>query len=80
MILINHQNELIDLNEVNVQNGINKDKWSELWLIIISLRSNGSDAVIVYIIMYIPACIRSGWYPQPRIKNRVGINETSNEI
>jgi hypothetical protein len=42
------------------------------------LINSGSEAVIVYIIMYIPACNRSGWYPHPRIINRVGINEASN--
>lgn len=40
----------------------------------------GSDAVIVYSIKYILACIRSGWYPQVIIIKRVGISEASNQI
>jgi len=42
------------------------------------LSNRGREPVIVYIIIYIPACIRSGWYPHPKIKNNVGIRENSN--
>jgi len=42
--------------------------------------SIGKDAVIVYIIKYMPAWIRSGWYPQIEIISSVGINEASNQI
>lgn len=37
------------------------DKECFLFNISISLISRGSDAVIVYIIRYMPACSRSGW-------------------
>jgi len=40
----------------------------------------GKDAVIVYNIKYILACIRSGWYPHAIIIINVGINEASNQI
>lgn len=40
----------------------------------------GKEAVIVYIIKYILAWIRSGWYPQIRIINKVGIRDASNQI
>lgn len=43
---------------------------------IIPIRS-GRDAVIVYIIMYRLAWSRSGWYPQIRIRNKVGIKDVS---
>lgn len=46
----------------------------------ISARSRGREAVIVYSIRYRPACSRSGWYPQPIIRSRVGINEASNKM
>lgn len=42
--------------------------------------SKGREATVVYIIRYIPACRRSGWYPQSRISTRVGISEASNRI
>ena len=35
---------------------------------------------MVYIIRYMPACSRSGWYPQTRIRRSVGIKEASNRI
>jgi len=40
----------------------------------------GSEAVIVYIIKYILACSRSGWYPQVIIIIIVGIRDASNQI
>lgn len=40
--------------------------------------NKGNLAQIVYNIKYIPACRRSGWYPQPNTKRRVGIREASN--
>lgn len=45
----------------------------------IPIRS-GNEAVIVYIIRYIPAWRRSGWDPDLVISNRVGINTISNII
>jgi hypothetical protein len=41
---------------------------------------SGRDAVMVYNIIYIPACRRSGWYPQVRMRNRVGIRAVSKAI
>jgi len=40
----------------------------------------GKEAQIVYIIIYIPACIRSGWYPQNKIIKRVGTRVASKQI
>lgn len=40
----------------------------------------GRDAVIVYIIRYILACNRSGWYPHDIIINIVGTRDASNQI
>lgn len=40
----------------------------------------GTEAMTVYIIMYILACIRSGWYPHIIIISIVGIKEASNAI
>jgi hypothetical protein len=40
----------------------------------------GSEAVIVYIIRYILACSRSGWYPQVIMIIIVGIRDASNQI
>lgn len=44
------------------------------------IKNIGSEAVIVYIIKYILACKRSGWYPQFIIIIIVGIREASNQI
>jgi len=46
----------------------------------ITRRRRGREAVIVYIIMYIPACVRSGWYPHPRMRIRVGIRDISKKM
>jgi len=40
----------------------------------------GKEAVIVYIIKYILACKRSGWYPHVIIITIVGINDASNQM
>jgi len=40
----------------------------------------GRDAVIVYIIKYILACRRSGWYPHVIMITMVGIREASNQM
>lgn len=54
------------------------------WLDDIYIEQNminiGKDAEIVYIIKYILACSRSGWYPQVIIITIVGIREASNQI
>lgn len=42
------------------------------------INKRGSEALTVYNIIYIPACSRSGWYPQPKININVGINDASN--
>ena len=47
------------------------------YIIIISI---GKEAVIVYNIRYMPACKRSGWYPQNKIIIKVGISEASNQM
>lgn len=47
---------------------------------IIKVINIGKEAVIVYNIKYIPACNRSGWYPQNKIMMSVGISEASNQI
>lgn len=46
--------------------------------IAISLIRRGSLAQIVYNIKYSPAWRRSGWYPQPKTRRRVGIKDASN--
>lgn len=46
----------------------------------INMRSIGNDAAIVYIIIYILACMRSGWYPHSIIIIIVGISDASNII
>ena len=43
-------------------------------------RRRGNEAQMVYIIMYIDAWRRSGWYPHFRIRNKVGISDASNEM
>jgi len=48
--------------------------------IYINIINIGNDAVMVYIIKYIPACIRSGWYPQYMMIRSVGMREASNQI
>lgn len=40
----------------------------------------GKEAVMVYKIRYIPACNRSGWFPDLVIKRSVGTRITSNII
>jgi hypothetical protein len=40
----------------------------------------GSEAVIVYIIKYILAWSRSGWYPHVIIMSIVGIRDASNQM
>jgi hypothetical protein len=40
----------------------------------------GSEAVIVYIIKYILACSRSGWYPHVIIISMVGMRDASNQM
>lgn len=45
-----------------------------------SLKRRGRDAVTVYIIRYILACRRSGWYPHARMRNKVGIKEASKKM
>jgi len=40
----------------------------------------GRDALIVYIIIYILAVFRSGWYPHIIIIKRIGISDSSNII
>ena len=40
----------------------------------------GSEAVIVYIIKYILAWSRSGWYPHVIIMSMVGIRDASNQM
>lgn len=52
--------------------------WGVYFKMMNSLISKGKEAEIVYSIKYIPACKRSGWYPHPRIRARVGIREASN--
>lgn len=47
---------------------------------IINISSMGSEAIIVYIIMYILACTRSGWYPHTIIIIIVGTKDASNQI
>jgi hypothetical protein len=39
----------------------------------------GKEAVTVYNIKYMLACMRSGWYPHSIINNMVGIKEASNQ-
>lgn len=51
-----------------------------LWKRSTTERRSGREAVTVYNIKYIPACNRSGWYPHPRIRSSVGINDASNKI
>lgn len=46
----------------------------------IRLNRRGSDAVTVYSIRYILACMRSGWYPQPIIRSMVGIKDASKKM
>lgn len=41
---------------------------------------SGSDAMIVYNSKYIPACSRSGWFPDFVIRSKVGIKIISNII
>lgn len=48
--------------------------------IIKNINSMGSDAIMVYIIMYILACTRSGWYPHSMMMIMVGIREASNKM
>lgn len=50
------------------------------WIKIQNRISIGSDAVTVYMIKYILACTRSGWYPHTIIIIMVGINDASNQI
>jgi len=77
-IVINHHS---GINLLFVTGGfhimIEKDRWLLVWYIHISLISSGKEAVIVYIIRYIPAWSRSGWYPHAIIRSIVGINEAS---
>jgi len=73
---INHI--MFDLISVGVNINIENIRDIELCCIYINIINIGRDAVIVYIIKYIPACIRSGWYPQYKIINSVGIREASN--
>jgi len=49
-------------------------------IVIETSRRSGREAVIVYSIIYIPAWVRSGWYPQPRIRIRVGISDASKKM
>jgi hypothetical protein len=49
-------------------------------LIFMIIKSNGSEAVTVYIIRYILAWSRSGWYPHSMISAIVGISDASNAI
>ena len=46
----------------------------------IIINNRGRDAVTVYMIKYILACVRSGWYPHNMIRSIVGIREASNQM
>ena len=52
------------------------------FIFIIRRRENnsGREVKIIYIIRYVPAWRRSGWYPQPKMRIKVGIREASNII
>ena len=75
-----HQILIILVEEKKVQKGKMISKWNEVFHINERDKSKGREAVTVYIIKYIPACRRSGWYPHPKISKRVGIKEASKKI
>lgn len=77
MIVVNHHIFLIVRDRgMLVLNIIDEEAF--LLRINISLIRSGRDAVIVYIIRYMPAWIRSGWYPHPIIMISVGMRDSSN--
>lgn len=79
IIVINHHKGIADCTGVDhVIKDIDKCKF--FWYIHNILIKSGKEAVIVYNIKYIPAWSRSGWYPHPNTKRRVGIREDSNKI
>lgn len=62
----NHQIVLVLGLNGNIQFGRIIDRCPEALKIKVKDKRRGKEAVTVYIMRYIPACIRSGWYPQPR--------------
>jgi hypothetical protein len=73
---------VLDFNSIGRKNSDGRliSMCPDVIFIIQKSRNIGKDAVTVYIIKYILACIRSGWYPHSIIMNIVGIREASNQI
>lgn len=78
--MINHHKGAIDAGLAKIQNGRAILKCPEFEKIFIKDRRSGREAVTVYKIKYILAWSRSGWYPHPRIRSRVGIREASKKM
>lgn len=76
-IVKNHQTSLVLVLNGNIQLEMIIERCPDALKIRVRESRRGREAVTVYIMRYIPACIRSGWYPQPRIRRRVGIREAS---
>jgi len=76
-IKINQKNQLFNIDG-RVRLLVNMlEEFIEIDIIITSI---GKEAKMVYIIRYIPACNRSGWYPHNKMMSRVGIKEASNQM
>jgi len=76
--VITQKSWLVDI-KVAIVSSLHKIIDDELDVIKIEQKiiSIGREAVIVYIIKYILACNRSGWYPQDIIINIVGTRDAS---
>jgi len=76
--VITQKSWLVDI-KVAIVSSLHKIIDDELDVIKIEQKiiSIGREAVIVYIIKYILACNRSGWYPQDMIINIVGTRDAS---
>jgi len=80
-IVINQNRDLKEKKWGNDNSdGIDISEWLEYKYIEQNIINIGRDAVIVYIIKYILAWSRSGWYPQVIMIIMVGIREASNQI
>lgn len=81
-IIVISQNKLLMVNEDGnkISDDIVINLWPEFIIIEQNITNIGRDAVIVYIIRYIFAWSRSGWYPHIIIITIVGIRDASNQI
>lgn len=81
-IIVMSQNRLLIVNEdgKEISDAMDINLWPEFKIIEQNIINIGRDAVIVYIIKYIFACNRSGWYPHIIIITIVGIKDASNQI